>query len=247
MVYKEIYEFCKIRNKGTSIYNNGEYTPRMEFLIELLEKNNIEYEVDEYVVDTNYTLYNIYLKGSSDKWLMAHHDVSNCDIDNANDNSASVINAISAKILMPEINVALTDGEEIGGYGAKRFVEKVENKELDVSFVLNLELTGIGGKNFFIGKYFSDLSKKIIEKFDCERFNTPFNDSDILFQHNIDTTVINPLPLKDGIEDSDKCSQVKEMDLSVLPRCHTEEDTVDKISIEDMKIFTEEVLLEILK
>jgi hypothetical protein len=39
--------------------------------------------------------------------VVAHHDVNNHRIDNANDNSASVINAIMIKKLLPSINVIL--------------------------------------------------------------------------------------------------------------------------------------------
>jgi hypothetical protein len=44
--------------------------------------------------------------------VVAHHDVNN-KIDNANDNSASVINAIMIKKLLPSINVILLDGENL--------------------------------------------------------------------------------------------------------------------------------------
>jgi hypothetical protein len=43
--------------------------------------------------------------------VVAHHDVNK--IDNANDNSASVINAIMIKKLLPSINVILLDGENL--------------------------------------------------------------------------------------------------------------------------------------
>jgi hypothetical protein len=46
-------------------------------------------------------------------------------IDNANDNSASVINAIMIKKLLPSINVILLDGEEFGGIGSQRVLSKL--------------------------------------------------------------------------------------------------------------------------
>ena len=56
--------------------------------------------------------YNIMLMGSSDKFVVAHHDIVNPASDNANDNSCSVINALTIKKLRPEINVVILDGEE---------------------------------------------------------------------------------------------------------------------------------------
>lgn len=71
--------------------------------------------------------YNIVMRGTSNRMVVAHHDIVNPDIDNANDNSASVINAIMIKKLMPEMNVVLLDGEEVGGLGAHRCSELIND------------------------------------------------------------------------------------------------------------------------
>ena len=123
-MYNKIYDFCKVRNFG-SVYSNGDKpTPRVQFLIDLLQSENIDYELDTYQ-SRGTTCYNLILKGDSDRMIVAHHDIVNPNIDNANDNSASVINAIMIKKLMPHINVVLLDGEEYGGLGSQRVSEQI--------------------------------------------------------------------------------------------------------------------------
>ena len=92
--------------------------------------------------------YNIILSGNSDKFVVAHHDIVNPNSDNANDNSCSVINALAIKKLRPEVNVVILDGEEPGGIGSTRLAERIKNGDFRCRWVLNLELTGKGGKNF---------------------------------------------------------------------------------------------------
>lgn len=247
-ILNSIYDFCKSRNLGPIYKNSQEKTPRVKFIIDLLEKNSIEYEVDEFQTPFGKNLgFNIILRGDSNRMVIAHHDIVNPDSDNANDNSASVINAIYLKSICPEINVVLTDGEEYGFLGAKRLGKQIlEGKFGEVEWVLNLELTGIGGINFFIGDYPGKLSDRIKKKFNPPSMRTPGNDCLPLLAIGIDTVVINPLPLKD----SEKGILVNEngiLDESILYRCHSGEDSLDKISVQDMKIFVEDILISIVK
>lgn len=48
-MYDKIYEFCKVRNEGT-IYENRYDTPppRVQFLIDLIKSEGIEYELDRF-------------------------------------------------------------------------------------------------------------------------------------------------------------------------------------------------------
>jgi len=203
MDYNVIYDFCKVRNNGTAMKNGvDEYPPRVKFIINLLEKLNLDYEIDSFMYSNKTKLHNIYLKGSSDKWVMAHHDVCNHTIDNANDNSASVINAIGLKTIRPDINIALVDGEEppLMGAGSKHFANRILENKLNVKWVLNLELTGAGGENFFIGNYNTPLTKSIENKFGCAVMNVPFNDATVLINSDakVNAALINPCPLKSG-------------------------------------------------
>ena len=246
-IYQEIYNLCKIKNNGNVSKNDIYPTPRVKFIIKLLDKENIDYKLDVFNNDVDSNSYNIILKGNSDKMVCAHHDIINPDSDNANDNSASIINAIVLKKLLPELNVVLVDGEELGGIGSQRISDLIHKDYFgNISWVLNLELTGIGGEYFFIGEdpgYLYDLVKS---KFNCPTFNTPYNDSVTFRANNIDSIVINPLPiLKKG--KSDVFYKGKYLDTSILYRCHSMSDSVDKINTDDMQIFVENVLYKICK
>jgi hypothetical protein len=246
-MYSKIYDFCKVRNLG-GVYSNGDKpTPRVEFLMNLLESEGIDYELDTYQSRGN-TCYNLILKGDSDRMVVAHHDIVNPNIDNANDNSASVINAIMIKKLMPHINVVLLDGEECGGLGSQRVSDQINEGYFGtIDWVLNLELTGKGGKYFFIGNYPGKLSDHIKSIFDCPITNTPYNDSVTFRKNGIDSVVINPIPpLNEGKTSSVKWNDDIYLDFSMLYNCHSSKDTIDTIDINDMKEFVEEVVLRIL-
>jgi len=246
-MYNKIYDFCKVRNLGNVYSNTDEPTPRVKFLIDLLKSEGIEYELDIFN-SRNLTCYNIIMKGSSTKMVVAHHDISNPKIDNANDNSASVINAIMIKKLSPETNVVLLDGEECGGIGSQRCSEQINEGYFgNIDWVLNLELTGKGGKYFFIGNYPGVLSNHIKSIFDCPITNTPYNDSVTFRKNGIDSCVINPIPpLNEGKTSCVKWNDNTYLDYSMLYNCHSSKDSIDTISVNDMKDFVEEVVLKIL-
>lgn len=238
-IYNKIYEFCKVKNAGSMFRNGTEsITPRAMFIIDLITDLNLDYELDIFDINEENKGYNIILTGSSNRWVTAHHDIVNPNSDNANDNSCSVINAIALKLLVPEINIAIIDGEEYGGQGSQRLSDTINaGKYGDVEWILNLELTGKGGKDFFIGAGGRNtvLGQRVIEMFECDILSVPFNDSMIFRRNQLDSIVINPVPRKeDGT-----------LDTSLLWNCHSMADSVDTISPDDMKIFTEEVLVPI--
>ena len=245
-MYNKIYDFCKVRNKGSIYQNDNNPTPRVQFLMNLLHSESISYELDKF--NTNkLTGYNIILKGSSTRMVVAHHDINNPNIDNANDNSASVINAIMIKKLMPEMNVVLLDGEECGGIGSQRCSEMINDNYFGkIDWVLNLELSGKGGKHFFIGDYPGTLTNHIKSIFDCPITRTPYNDSVTFRRNGIDSCVINPLPpLNEGTSQV-KWNENTYLDYSMLFNCHSQKDSIDTIDINDMKEFVEDVVLKIL-
>jgi hypothetical protein len=84
MIYNKIYDFCKVRNLGSIFKNTDSPTPRVEFLLNLLVEEGIPYELDKFIID-EVIGYNIILIGDSDKMLVAHHDIVNPNVDNAND------------------------------------------------------------------------------------------------------------------------------------------------------------------
>jgi len=239
-MYEAIYNLCKVRNAGPVFKNEPDVpTPRVLWIRDYLTTNfpDLEFEIQDFPIKET-TGYNVILTGSSNKWVTCHHDIVNKDSDNAQDNSCSIINAIALKTLAPHINVAILDGEEFGGLGSSYLSYQMRHGHYGVvEWILNLELTGLGGKEFLIcnSNLNHPLSRKIRRKFECDIIGVPFNDSVIFRANGFDSVVINPLPrLEDGA-----------LNMEILYICHSIEDTVDKISIEDMKIFTEEVLLPI--
>jgi hypothetical protein len=189
--------------------------------------------------------FNIILKGNSDKFVVAHHDIVNPDSDNANDNSCSVINALMIKKLRPEVNVVILDGEEFGGIGSNQLAERIKSGEFPCKWVLNLELTGKGGKSFFVGGMGTPLTEWISNRFECPIVNVPFNDSVIFKKYGINSTVINPLPITDKkgpvINKDDEY-----LDFQMLFNCHKMADSVDTIDPNDMEEFVNEVCLKII-
>ena len=131
--------------------------------------------------------------------------------------------------------------------GSQRVSEQIlDGYFCNIDWVLNLELTGKGGKYFFIGNYPGRLTNHIKSLFDCPIVRTPFNDSVIFRKNGIDSCVINPLP------PIDKNTQVKwdkntYLDFELLFNCHGSKDTIDTIDTKDMQEFVEEVVLKILK
>ena len=301
MIYDKIYDFCKVRNHGNCFKNGSEPTPRVKFIMDLLDKEGIDYELDvfeeEYqpwggyrikskerpkrkanfdrrlfsrffdedelydIDDIDFDIdvedpkeevvnkyFNIIMKGTSSKMIIAHHDVNNHTIDNANDNSCSVINVIATKKLRPDVNAVLVDGEEFGGIGSKRLGKQINGGEFgSIEWVLNYELTGKGGENFFIGNYPGKLFNHIKQLFDCPVVNTPFNDAVTLRGLGIDSVVINPVPPLPEDKKSDVVYNGVCLDTSILYHCHNAKDNIGSISVSDMKEFVEKVVLKILK
>lgn len=247
MIYNKIYDFCRVRNLSDCRRNGLTPTPRVQFLMELLDSEGIEYELDEFGPENN-KFWNIILRGNSSKMVVAHHDIVNPNTDNANDNSASVINLIALKKLRPDIHCIILDGEEIGGIGSQRASDMINNGDFgQIEWVLNFELTGKGGKYFFIGDYPGPLTDKIVGLFDCPIVRTPFNDSVIFRKNGIDSVVINPLPpVPEGEGSQLVFNDGTMLDFKLLFNCHTPKDTIDTISPDDMKEFVEEIVLKIL-
>ena len=244
-MYNLIYEFCKVKNKGNARKNGKEIPPRVLWIIEQCEKLNIEYKLDSFITTDESNLYhNIILTGSSKRMVTAHHDIVNIDSDNANDNSASVINALVLKTLCPNVTIVLLDGEECGGIGSKHLTEQIKSGEYTLDWILNLELTGKGGDYFFIGDYPGPLQDHIKKLFNPPITITPFNDSVIFREGGIDSCVINSLPLFLN-EKVETLHNESVLDYSYLYNCHKLVDTLDSISIIDMKKFTENVLTRI--
>lgn len=218
MIYNKIYDFCKVRNDGPYMDNGLEPTPRVKFLMELLDEVGIEYELDTWSTNPKTNMFNIIMRGTSDKFVVAHHDINNPNSDNANDNSASCINVIATKLMRPDVNAALLDGEEFGGKGSQRLSKQINAGDFgSIAWVLNYELTGVGGENFFIGNYPGPLFDKIKSIFNCPVIVTPFNDAVIFRGNGIDSVVINPCPILEGDKLMAHLNSIKKKESNFYP------------------------------
>lgn len=244
-ILESLKPFCQVKNAGPAHLNSDEPTPRVKFIIGLLENLGIHYEIDRFPCFET-TLYNVIMKGTSNRMVIAHHDIVNPNSENANDNSASVINAIYLKSLVPELNVVLTDAEEVGFRGAEHLGEQIVNGVFgEIEWVLNLELSGKGGVNFMIGSHEGKLTEHMKLLFNPPLVRTPGSDCYGLMRHGIDTNVINPLSLLTEGEESTILSENGYLDNSSWWLCHSDEDTVDKLSLVDMDDFVTKVLVPI--
>lgn len=230
----EINNFCQIRDENRKKYSN-----RIQFLRELLTRSGIEHKTvrTKSIRHMKY-FYNIYCFGSSNKFLSAHYDVVNINADNANDNSASVINCIAYKLKNPSINLLILDGEEppYMGTGSRLASLYLKKYNISVKWILNLELTG-KGEYFFIDNAPTQLSTCIQNNFEYAIVTgTPFNDAMIFREHGIESNVLTTINLEDN-----------KPDYSILSYMHSERDNLASISTTDMQNFIDNTLDKIVK
>lgn len=234
MIYNELYNFCKVRDENRTSYSN-----RAKYLVDLLTRLGIEHKVVRTKsLRYNKYFYNIFCFGSSPKFLSCHYDVVNINADNANDDSASIINAIAYKLKNPSIGLLILDGEEppYMGAGSTMAAKYLKTNGINVQWILNLELTGVG-KTFFIDNANVSLGNNIENEFECIRISTPFNDAMIFREFGFNSTVLTTIDLKPN----------GEPDFSVLYTSHSVQDSVDKMSLEDMRNFVDNTLDKIVK
>lgn len=269
MDWNNINEFCKVKARPARENGSEELPARVKWIVEKLEADGIDYEIESFpapLPDYSFNfkfwkdkekkeekkpnmLHNVVMKGTSDKMVVAHHDIVNPDSDNANDNSASVINAIMTKKLRPQTNVVILDGEEgpYLGEGSRHCAERVKKGDFgNIKWVLNLELTGSGGETFFIGRTHdkSELGESIKEIFECPIMSAPFNDSFSFIAEGIDSININPLPVTE--ERTSLMHKGQYLKVNMLYNCHSMRDSLSTISPTDMKDFTEKVICRII-
>jgi hypothetical protein len=215
----------------------GNDDDRFYWIKNTLKENHIPFEEQNFDIYTN-----IICKGSSTIWASAHFDtidIKHC----ANDNSASIINLIHLKKILPELNVVFLDAEEppMMGKGSESFSRYVKEHNIGCSFVLNLELTGYGNC-ICLGSRGGE-SKKRLEKsldnfpdFYLSEVDTPFSDTDIFLRNGLDSTLIMLLPMKNN-RLMEEC----------MYHCHTSKDTYDKMDFDIMNRFVNKLSLVLSK
>ena len=251
-VFNRINEFCmvkeKVDNYDDSYRKTSELSNRLKYIINLVEELGIKYELvsvdyDDYYEDGSpIHFHNLLLRGGSGRYVSAHYDVFNIDSHNANDNSASVINAIALKVLNPDGNIILLDAEEQpfccqGSRWQSLWMRSCKEVTKKVDFIINLELTGLGGKNFVIAEDDKgDCQETIIKHFNPLVKKLPRNDAYYFRRHTNDAVCLSTYPIIAG-----------EPNFEHFKRNHKVEDSLDNISVADMKEFVTEVLLPLSK
>ena len=69
-ILESLAPFCNSKNVGNALKNTGEPTPRVKFLIALLEELNIPYEIDSFIV-REIPFHNIILRGTNNRMVIA--------------------------------------------------------------------------------------------------------------------------------------------------------------------------------
>lgn len=256
--YEYLVEMIRVKNAYSSFTPvTSPLTNRGSFIVDALNKLGIGYQVhpfDHNGIDLlNFNgpkLINIIVefKGVNDElpavMFMAHHDINNPASENCQDNSASVCNLLelcgrlATNTPTRPTWVVFTDKEEFGGIGAKNLSIKVnEGRFPNLQWVINLELTGLGTSMWIdsASRPISPLGERFIEIFGADnihRVNTPFNDAMVLRGFGIDALCVGILPAEEITG--------RKMTWSL---CHRLDDTIDKISSEDMTAFVDKLLL----
>lgn len=235
MIPQLLKSFCDTKEVyyRRELCQNNEKSERLNWLENNLTSLGIKYELDEFTKrECNFT--NVILKGSSNLFFTAHYDIIDIESDNANDNSASVINLITLKKIAPFVNVILFDGEEppFLGVGSEHFITTSLYKNPE--YILNLELTGVG-KNILISNYSNDYLIHDIMVYDYNAFEYrfPINDAVIMKKHKpqlgIETVVLaninNNIP-----------------NVSHFSNLHSNRDSLSTINYSDMEHFVYNVL-----
>jgi len=184
----------------------------------------------------------------------AHYDIVNPKTDNPFDNQASVSHLLALTERLSEtpptthnILIVFTDGEEVGGTGAKAMSsvleEEIRTKKLpyaDVVCIINLELTACG--NHYWADNESTLAgfifKRAVQRFSKSTHVTidcPFNDSEVFRRNKFDSSCIGMIrrstvgKIRSGQIDSPFIWNI----------CHTMYDLMDFVSERDMLKFTD--------
>jgi len=238
-IQKDLYDFCSKRNKSTA--GKIGISTRAKWIIKWLQRHNIDCRVDFWTDINYYHNIEVPVVTGFDKGiiLLAHHDIVKTELDNINDNSASIINLLylilELKKVDPQQNITIvfTDCEERGGKGSSRLADRINSGQFGkIDWALNLELTAVGG-HWLVGEPNKDsaLLRRVITAIpDCEIAWTPYNDAVTLRRADIDSVVVGILPKVQGTD---------RLDYSIFGYCHTANDKKGLENPQDMINFIE--------
>lgn len=242
--YVILERFNGIRNqyRANQQINLISSSNRVDLIREILFEHNIEYKTDVFSPDgSNLRMTNIIVDfndSSSEQTVIhdVHHDVVNIGSMNVLDNTASVANLLAlciqlkGKRLITRTIIAFVDGEECGGYGARRIAEQI-NQGLygNVVGVISHELTG-SGKMWADDLNDDFLGNKLLEIDSEMKFHwTPPNDVTVYRGKGIPAVCLGIIP------DEQMQMLIKEEYCNYWSKCHTDNDDMGYANEQDMK------------
>lgn len=262
--YEMLSFMCKnVRNTTTAFHGSSGVTERVVFIIDQLNKVNINYKVIPFtymnVNDVGYginKLMNIQVhipatKKTKDTIIFtAHHDIVKTDGENCQDNTASVCNLLHLCKKLKETKnrqkntiIVFTDGEEGGGRGAQKLANMIAQKQLGdikVKGIVGLELTA-GGSALWVETIASHLpiTQEIIslrkqQNKRVDLFATPYNECMTLRGFGLNSVCIGILPEQEAEDKKNKKAT------NTWSLCHKSEDTFERSAVEkDMEELVE--------
>jgi hypothetical protein len=249
-------KLCRLRAWSSHSPRQDPITPRVQFLLDSLKSQGIDYEIDSFPVaqraHANYVNVCVRFGAKSapeeTAVVCAHHDVSNPDSDNCQDNTASVAHLLALclklKARPPQrqrVLVAFLDAEEIVDpphSGAGRLAQRCLRGDYGTAtHVLNLELTA-NGKNIWYenGQRDSSPLARLLTRQLSTIFkaSTPYNDAVAFRRYGLDSVCLGPL-------DDENFAQLRRTGFcNTWGLCHSQQDSFARSARrEDMEAFTQ--------
>ena len=257
--FKYLMELCELKSFSSRNSQKNPISLRVQYIIDTIKEIGLEPIVsifgingDVYEEDDNkYVNVEIHFNIGADKSLIfiAHHDISNPNSENCQDNTASCANLLYLAKLLKNINldknifIVFTDAEEIVSTkysGAAHLARKINNNKFkDVIGVVNLELTA-NGNNYYVAGDDNDFLNKILSLDNTHEVRTPFSDTYTMKVHEITSICTGSLSNNEieDVNDSNYCS--------TWGLCHSSNDTFERSAREeDMANFVEVYLMSI--
>jgi len=209
--YEHLYLMCKkVRNPSSSGQGFlNPITPRLSYIMEALSFQGQSFQLvpfkkfgwgkqeDNIFSADDKKLANIIVSFKGEKpnlptiIFTAHHDISNPNSENCQDNTASVCNLIhlcaelkkleTSQELKQNVVVGFTDAEECGGHGMNNLIEQIQSNTYgNVEAIICLELTANGSEMWVTGlEEQSHVSRRIDRSIKgvVSRVRTPYNES----------------------------------------------------------------------
>ncbi len=254
--YEYLAALCRLRSWSSHAPRKDPLTPRLRFLLDVLKRHEIEAQTDAFPAVSRpaaqYANLQVYVAAREQSCqtvvVCAHHDVSNSESDNCQDNTASVAHLLALCLRLKErppfghnVLAVFLDAEEIVDpprSGAGRLAERcVQGEYGDVDYVLNLELTANGRNLWFEngGNSHSRLSAQLQRHTPAiHHASTPYNDSVAFRLYGLDSVCLGPL-------DDANFNQLKRSGFcETWALCHSPHDSFERSARRaDMDAFTD--------